>query len=250
MLTQYNFGPLIGSGAFGHVYAAEGGPWNRALAIKHIVFDTTPHNCKEYSAECKRIVLELSLHALTQSVYPGTLATLRSVVNHPSDEQKLRQDIFIVMDRYEMDLSKYCATIMLHDQTLSHRVAKKVVRCLMNLHAVKVLHRDIKPHNILLNISSDKFDVVMCDLGMARQMTDDPGDTIMWTDNVTTRWYRAPEIMDLFELGQYSKACDAWSLGCVLFEIATGGDVLFMGTTEAHQLMEIIALIGEPPRIS
>ena len=110
------------------------------------------------------------------------------------------------------------------------------------MHTAEMLHRDMKPSNMLLN--SDCL-VKVCDFGLARSVAaiEKGGQNVVLTDYVATRWYRAPEI--LLGSTKYGKAVDMWSLGCILGEMLLGKP-MFPGSSTMNQLDRILELTGKP----
>jgi len=121
----------------------------------------------------------------------------------------------------------------------------QILRGLKFIHSANVLHRDLKPGNLLVN-SDCQLKII--DFGLARGFSEKPEDNIgFMTEYVATRWYRAPEIMLSFQ--QYTKAIDVWSVGCILAELL-GSNVLFPGKDYVHQLNLILSVLGTPPEES
>jgi mitogen-activated protein kinase 15 len=120
-------------------------------------------------------------------------------------------------------------------------VIYQLVRALFYIHSAELLHRDVKPSNLLLN--ADCL-VKLCDFGLCRSTADigTHSDTVL-TDYVATRWYRAPEI--LLGSTKYGKAVDMWSVGCILGEMLNSKPV-FPGNSTMNQLDRIVQLIGHP----
>lgn len=86
----------------------------------------------------------------------------------------------------------------------------------------------------------------ICDFGLARSLaTDRLQQDLILTEEVATRWYRAPEVL----LGShaYGKAADVWSMGCILGEILTGKP-MFAGSSTLNQLEKILSFTGKPSR--
>ena len=90
------------------------------------------------------------------------------------------------------------------------------------------MHRDIKPENLLI---SKNGVVKLCDFGFARPMKSET--TYQYTDYVSTRWYRAPEL--LVGDAAYSGTVDVWAIGCIFAEIFNGMP-LFPGDSDLHTL--------------
>ncbi|CAK9436513.1 uncharacterized protein LODBEIA_P10710 [Lodderomyces beijingensis] len=110
------------------------------------------------------------------------------------------------------------------------------------IHSADVLHRDLKPGNLLVNADCE---LKICDFGLARGFSEDPEQNQgFMTEYVATRWYRAPEIMLSFT--NYTKAIDVWSVGCILAELL-GGKPLFRGKDYVDQLNQILMILGTPP---
>lgn len=105
------------------------------------------------------------------------------------------------------------------------------------LHQNKILHRDMKAANLLIN---NKGSLMIADFGLARPFED--GDK-EYTNCVVTRWYRPPELL----LGErkYTTAIDMWGIGCVMAEMLKGKPIL-PGTTDVDQLDRIFRLCGSP----
>jgi mitogen-activated protein kinase 1/3 len=84
------------------------------------------------------------------------------------------------------------------------------------IHTANVVHRDLKPRNVLVNSNCD---LKICDFGLARTWYEEVGGpkAARMTDYVSTRWYRAPEV--LLKLKSYSTAMDVWAVGCILAEL-------------------------------
>ncbi|KAH3662549.1 hypothetical protein OGAPHI_005801 [Ogataea philodendri] len=109
------------------------------------------------------------------------------------------------------------------------------------IHSADVLHRDLKPGNLLVNADCE---LKICDFGLARGYSNDPEKNQGFlTEYVATRWYRAPEIILSFQ--GYTKAIDMWSVGCILAELL-GGSTIFKGKDYVDQLNEILKIIGTP----
>lgn len=118
----------------------------------------------------------------------------------------------------------------------------QTLKALKFMHSAELLHRDMKPSNLLLN--SDCL-MKVADFGLARSLREansqEPAAVL--TDYVATRWYRAPEI--LLGAPKYTFGVDMWSVGCIIGEMLTGKAV-FPGASTLDQLEKILELTGVP----
>jgi len=104
-------------------------------------------------------------------------------------------------------------------------------------HEHRVLHRDLKPQNLLIN---RKGDLKLADFGLARAF----GIPVRsYSHEVVTLWYRAPDV--LMGSRKYSTPIDIWSAGCIFAEMVTGRP-LFPGKDTNDQLLRIFKLMGTP----
>ncbi|XP_020706973.2 cyclin-dependent kinase-like 1 [Athalia rosae] len=118
---------------------------------------------------------------------------------------------------------------------VSRRHIFQVLRGLNYCHMNHIMHRDVKPENVLV---SPNGIVKLCDFGFARMLS---GPNESCTDYVATRWYRAPEL--LVGDSRYGKGVDVWAVGCLYAE-AISGDPLFPGDSDIDQLYQIMKLLG------
>ena len=160
------------------------------------------------------------------------------------------------MDRMEGDLGRLMRAV-------GPRMGRELCRSLMHqlvcglarMHAEGIVHRDIKPGNLLVDGNGTRLSIG--DFGLARHATpapdapDDPdGPTAaeaLFTDYVATRYYRAPELCG-GGCGPYGAAVDVWGAGCVFAELLLDGRPLFRGGNAAEQLLLMTAALGCPGR--
>ena len=118
----------------------------------------------------------------------------------------------------------------------SVNICSQITNGMSFLHTNLFLHRDLKPQNILIN---DRLQIKVADFGQSCKVD------VMRTMTlcVCTLWYRAPEL--LCGKDTYSFEVDAWSLGCVFFEVFTNTP-RFVGNSEYGQLVEIFRVLGKP----
>ncbi|KAH7126828.1 kinase-like domain-containing protein [Dendryphion nanum] len=118
-------------------------------------------------------------------------------------------------------------------KSFMYQLLKGIAFC----HDNRVLHRDLKPQNLLINTRGQ---LKLADFGLARAFGI-PVNT--FSNEVVTLWYRAPDVL----LGSrtYNTSIDIWSAGCIMAEMYTGRP-LFPGTTNEDQLQKIFRLMGTP----
>lgn len=152
--------------------------------------------------------------------------------------------MYIITDLLESDLQKAmrCQALLPIHKPL---IAYQTLRALKYLHSAQVMHRDVKPSNILLD---SYCQVVLCDFGWARSSPDsyeddEFDDGAPTTDYAATRWYRAPEML----LGgrRYTTAVDMWAIACVVAEMHLEAPLL-AGTSTIDMLAKIEELLGKP----
>ncbi|KAI8916820.1 negative regulator of the PHO system [Entophlyctis helioformis] len=113
----------------------------------------------------------------------------------------------------------------------------QLLRGIAFCHENRVLHRDLKPQNLLIN---SRMELKLADFGLARAFGI-PVNT--FSNEVVTLWYRAPDV--LLGSRNYSTSIDIWSTGCIMAEMYTGKP-LFPGKTNDDQLLKIFKLFGTP----
>jgi len=221
---------VIGKGSYGTVCAAVDNLTGEKVAIKRIqnVFDNV--------ADATRILRETLL--LRHLKHPD-IVEIKHIMLPPNP--RTFKDLYIVFELMESDLHTVIGAN--DDLTPNHHKVflYQLLRGLAFVHETGVLHRDLKPKNILAN-SNCKLKI--CDFGLARPFFGDETPT-MWTDYVATRWYRAPELCGCF-YGCYSPAVDIWSIGCMFAETLLGTP-LFPGRDAVSQLHLVTDLLGKPP---
>ena len=212
--TRYSFIRVIGSGAYGVVISAKDSKAENDVAIKMV-----PRAFHD-EIDAKRILREIKLlkHFRHENIV-GIIDMMPPSVNYVEDFN----DVYMVTDLMETDLHR----IIYSKQKLSmdhvQYFVYQVLRGLKYIHSCNVLHRDLKPSNLLVNSNCD---LKICDFGLARGTYDDTSSmdesanvkgSLLLTEYVVTRWYRAPEIM--LACHEYSKPIDVWSVGCIFAEL-------------------------------
>lgn len=144
----------------------------------------------------------------------------------------------LVFEYLDQDLKKYLDVC---EGGLDVMVVKSFLYQLLTgvayCHHHRVLHRDLKPQNLLINREGD---LKLADFGLARAF----GIPVRsYTHEVVTLWYRAPDV--LLGSRKYSTPVDIWSIGCIFAEMVNGTP-LFKGTSEETQLDTIFRHLGTP----
>ncbi|PIA33608.1 hypothetical protein AQUCO_04100200v1 [Aquilegia coerulea] len=111
----------------------------------------------------------------------------------------------------------------------------QVFQALAYMHQRGYFHRDLKPENLLVT----KDLIKVADFGLARETCSKPP----YTEYVSTRWYRAPEV--LLQSSSYNSAVDMWAMGAIMAELFTLRP-LFPGSSEADEIYKICSVIGSP----
>ncbi|XP_053203284.1 serine/threonine-protein kinase ICK-like [Panonychus citri] len=106
------------------------------------------------------------------------------------------------------------------------------------MHKHGFFHRDIKPENLLCNGPEL---IKIADFGLAREIRSRPP----YTDYVSTRWYRAPEV--LLRSTNYSSPIDIWAVGCIMAELYSLQPI-FPGRSEIDQIFRICSVLGTPDK--
>ncbi|KAF2003274.1 meiosis induction protein kinase-like protein [Amniculicola lignicola CBS 123094] len=136
----------------------------------------------------------------------------------------------------------------------------QIMSGLQHIHDREFFHRDIKPENILVSTSQQNdsshpfrrysammtppstppvYTIKIADFGLARETH----SKLPYTTYVSTRWYRAPEV--LLRAGEYSAPVDIWAVGAMAVEIATLKP-LFPGGNEVDQVWRVCEIMGSP----
>lgn len=111
----------------------------------------------------------------------------------------------------------------------------QMLQGLAHMHRNGYFHRDLKPENLL--VTNDVLKIA--DFGLARELSSMPP----YTEYVSTRWYRAPEV--LLQSSSYTPAIDMWAVGAVLAELFTLSPI-FPGDSEIDQLYKVCCILGAP----
>merc|ERR1712151_914988 len=152
----------------------------------------------------KRCLREIKLLRLLE--HPNIIP-LHDVLAPPSPDF---HHVYIVMELMDTDLHRVISS----DEPLTDDHAQffmyQIFCALVYMHSANVVHRDLKPLNVLVNKNCD---VKLCDFGLARGRAgfSQEDDDFLRTEYVGTRWYRAPEVV--LTSMEYTAAVDIWSAG-------------------------------------
>eukprot|EP00744_Colponema_vietnamica_P003056 GILI01004729.1.p1 GENE.GILI01004729.1~~GILI01004729.1.p1 ORF type:complete len:409 (+),score=71.12 GILI01004729.1:148-1374(+) len=237
---------ILGQGASGIVAAARDSKRKRSESMPYeLVAIKKISKLTNNALYATRILREIKLLRHFAKFPHENILNLRDIMIHTSPENASEfQEMYVVTDLMEADLHSVIkindSITEEHIQYLGHQILKGI----WYLHAADVVHRDLKPQNLLVNSNCD---LKICDFGLARSTHLVHERTSSFVDRlseyVVTRFYRAPEL--LLESRTYGKPVDIWSAGCILLELFLKR-VFIKGANTLDQLNKLFEIFGTP----
>lgn len=226
---RYKIIEPMSHGAYGIVCSAEDEVTRQSVAVKKI------EGVFEHITITKRTLRELRI---LRHLQHENLVQIKSIFI-PANKADF-EDIYVVSELMETDLASTLRSAQPLSDDHCQFFLYQILRGMKYVHSAQVIHRDLKPRNLLVNSNCD---LKICDFGLARVQFSDKAWVCPMTEYVCTRWYRAPEV--LCSWTDYSTSIDIWSIGCILAELLTRKP-LYPGHNTQHQLDLIIGLLGSP----
>ena len=224
---RYEIGALIGAGGMSDVFIAKDNRLNREVAIKVLRSDLNRE---------QNFVTRFRKEALAAAglSHPGIVAVYDSGEN-PAP--------YIVMELLQGKTLRELITGPIEPKT-AMQIIEGILQALAYSHANGIVHRDIKPGNIMI---TDQGDVKVMDFGIARAL-DDVSATMTATWNVVgTAQYLSPEQAS----GEIADArSDLYSVGVVLYEMLTGRPPFIGDTPVSIALQHVSSEIIPPSKIN
>ncbi|XP_048879082.1 cyclin-dependent kinase 16-like isoform X4 [Brienomyrus brachyistius] len=228
-LSEIGFGKLetytkldkVGEGTYATVFKGRSKLTGNLVALKEIRLE------HEEGAPCTAI-REVSL---LKDLKHANIVTLHDIIH-------TEKCLTLVFEYMEQDLKQYmddCGNIL--DVCNVKIFLFQLLRGLAYCHGRKVLHRDLKPQNLLI---SHRGELKLADFGLARAKS---VPTKTYSNEVVTLWYRPPDV--LLGSTEYSTPIDMWGVGCIFYEMMTGRP-LFPGSTVKDELHLIFRILGSP----
>lgn len=155
-------------------------------------------------------------------------------------KQVIRENnhLYLVFEHMEQNLYQLIRNqLNPFPETTIKQIVAQIINGLAYIHRHGFFHRDIKPENILCR--QGHLCIKIADFGLTREIDGQPP----YTDYVSTRWYRAPEL--LLHSNDYSLAVDIWAVGCITGELYTLRP-MFPGRSEIDQIFKICQVLGAP----
>ncbi|KAJ8599677.1 hypothetical protein CTAYLR_004725 [Chrysophaeum taylorii] len=227
VLTRLELCHRLGKGAYGMVWKVVEKRTRRVVALKKC-FDVFR---RPIDAQCTyREIMYLEKFAGHDNI-----VGLQHVIKSDSN-----QDVYLTFEHMQTDLLAVIREQILQPIHIKY-VVYQILKALKYVHSAGVVHRDVKPSNVLIN---EDCHVRLCDFGLARSCVfDTETHNPQHTDYASTRWYRAIEV--LLGSTKYTQAVDVWGLGCVCGEMFLGRPV-FPGVSTIDQIARIRDLLGAP----
>lgn len=216
-----------GAGELRYGVQGAGGAGRAALRDKEAVEQRreaaaggVPDNCA-----ARYPVIDSEITLLKQIDHPNIIRLKEIILSRPNKRNLHRGSTFLVFEYMDHDFAGLFKMKRRFELPEIKCIFRQLLDGVAYLHARKILHRDIKSANILLN---DDGQVKLADFGLGRKVRQEN----VFTYKVVTLWYRAPEL--LWGSKHYTDKVDVWSLGCVVVEFFTG-EVLFRSNTPPIQ---------------
>eukprot|EP00391_Amoebophrya_sp_Ameob2_P011642 CAMPEP_0178995486 /NCGR_PEP_ID=MMETSP0795-20121207/7852_1 /TAXON_ID=88552 /ORGANISM="Amoebophrya sp., Strain Ameob2" /LENGTH=780 /DNA_ID=CAMNT_0020687795 /DNA_START=541 /DNA_END=2879 /DNA_ORIENTATION=- len=218
-MQRYKVSKMLGDGTFGCVMRARNKQTSEPVAIKKM-------KKKFYSwDECMSL---REIKSLRKLVHPG-IVKLKEVIRE-NDELHL---VFEFMEHNLYQLMKDRTKAL--KETQIRNMMYQTLQALSYIHKHGYFHRDLKPENLLCTGETVK----LADFGLAREIRSRPP----FTDYVSTRWYRAPEV--LLRSQTYNSPIDLYACGGIMAELYMLRPLL-PGSSESDQLYKICSVMGTP----
>jgi len=218
----------VGQGSYGVVGSCFDQECGIRVAIKKI-----PHAFVDVQ-DVKRLLREVRMLKVFDH---ENIIGLRNLLRPPSCREF--DELYIVTELMDTDLYQIISSKQQLTDDHHQYFLYQILRGLKFLHSANVMHRDMKPSNLLIN---ENCDLKICDFGLARLTYPEEQDLLDdMTQYVVTRWYRPPEL--LLSSREYTNAVDMWSVGCILAEMI-GRRPLFPGKDYFHQLCLVTDVVG------
>ncbi|XP_052095557.1 serine/threonine-protein kinase dyf-5-like [Mytilus californianus] len=221
-MNRYQIFKQLGDGTYGSVLLAKSIENQESVAIKKM-------KKKYYSwDECLNLREVKSLRKLN---HPN-IVRLKEVIRE-------NDQLFFVFEFMKENLYQLMKDRdKLFPESVVRNIIYQVLQGLAFMHKHGFFHRDLKPENLLCT-GADCCKIA--DFGLAREIRSRPP----YTDYVSTRWYRAPEI--LLRSVNYNSPIDLFAVGAIMAELYTLRP-LFPGTSEIDQIFKICSILGTPQK--